>query len=1001
MKRKSIFEYMSSPNKTASDKNLDSPQSQKQVKDKQKSNSIKNKAGTQGNSNISESFTLDKFFNKKVTKCINTINTNETTSKDSFLTEKSYKEVNNFSDDFDYSENENNINGVNNKFERINVNTPKRKLSSSMKKEVETPKRKTFDKTEILIKKNKEDPRFNFLIDIKDKNGNSPLSQNYDCSSLFIDESEYKRFTPFEKQFWDIKKEYFDTIIFFKKGKFYELYENDADIANKEFGLRITDRVNMRMAGVPESSFEFWSEKFLSKGYKIGRVEQSENMIGKGIRERNLDDQNIEKVKKEDKIIKRELKEVITQGTVYKNISHLSFYIAVLMIKKDKTHILIYDASINEIQFESFCDQNNTKLNTIFAQFKILEIITDEKIKLDNFVSVLKPIKGGSLIKFSERFENEEEYICFLYLKNYMEYLKRENFVDHVKIRKLHQNNKKFMILDSTTLKNMDIIEENNKINLYSEKSLFSTIDFCLTNQGKRELKRWLISPLYDIADIQKRHKIVNIFENIDTSKLKEIMKEIGDFERTLTRLFSENPNLKDFCNFLKDIESCNNVIVTLNLLILQNFGENNVKDEEKYSNTFFESMNLSKSDENIKKNEVKNILHGKDLINAEFIDSFPDCNEIINFFRTNYEINEKEIISHNKNDEIYEMTNSLQNIEKKLLSYLEEQKKILKCNICYKDLGKEIFQLEISNSQKVPNNYFLVSSTKSHKRYYTNDLKIIVNEYIECEELLFQCKRTLLRRVASELAKYKESFYIINDIISKIDCYISFSTYQSLNSDLCYPEFCESFSFIGMRNPIYKNFVDNDLMLEEKVLILSGPNMGGKSTFLRTVCLNIILSQIGLKVSCKKFKSSLFDMIFTRIGASDNLMRGESTFMIELKETSDILRQCTENSILFIDELGRGTSTKDGECIARSCLEYIKRKKSFCLFSTHYHEMIEEVENVKKGYMKTIFNEDIIFLYKLVEGICNDSHGIEIAKLAGVPISIVERAKEIKSLLK
>jgi DNA mismatch repair ATPase MutS len=210
---------------------------------------------------------------------------------------------------------------------------------------------------------------------------------------------------------------------------------------------------------------------------------------------------------------------------------------------------------------------------------------------------------------------------------------------------------------------------------------------------------------------------------------------------------------------------------------------------------------------------------------------------------------------------------------------------------------------------------------------------------------------------------------------------------------------------FEDIKNPIYKSFTGNNISFNRNILLLTGPNMGGKSTLLRTIALNVILAQMGLKVSAKKMKIPIVDRIFTRLGSNDNLLKGESTFKVEMKETANMLKYGTRHSLMIVDELGRGTCTKDGECIVESVLSMFREMKCWVIFSTHYHNIIEKIYNKEKkvmvGYMKIMIEKgDIIFLYKLVEGICKDSHGIEVAKMAGVPKEIIEKAIEFKKLI-
>ncbi|TBT98110.1 DNA mismatch repair protein MutS, partial [Hamiltosporidium magnivora] len=317
-------------------------------------------------------------------------------------------------------------------------------------------------------------------------------------------------------------------------------------------------------------------------------------------------------------------------------------------------------------------------------------------------------------------------------------------------------------------------------------------------------------------------------------------------------------------------------------------------------------------------------------------------------------------------------------------------------------NIGKEIFQIEVPNSVKIPENYILISSSKNFKRFYTLELKNMVINYMELEERIFQSRGSLLKRAVDSIAKYSNVFYQATSIISHIDCYFSFSKFSKIFKDFNFPFLGSKLDFLNMKNPIYTNYIPNDLCLQnERVMVLTGPNMGGKSTFLRSVCLNILLAHIGLKVACEKMEFVIFDRIFTRIGASDDLSKGKSTFMVELSETAKILNESTINSFVIIDELGRGTSTIDGEKIATMVLKYLRNKNIHTLFSTHYHKMIENISLIKKSYMKAVVDsKDIVFTYKLCDGICYDSHGISVAKMAGVPDIIIEKALEYKKEL-
>lgn len=820
----------------------------------------------------------------------------------------------------------------------------------------------------------KED-RYNFLVQVRDKNGVAKDEPGYDSSTLFIPPESYSRFTDFERQFWDIKKEYYDTVIFFKKGKFYELYENDADTASALFDLKVVERVNMKMAGVPEKSYEYWAGKFLEKGLKIGRVDQVENMVAKNIRER-------ESCAK-DKIIRRELKEIVTSGTIYNNDhlkSPISVYLGVVEMGecvnehcKSAQHVsvLLYEASLNKVFFDSFCDDSeSTALRTLFAQNDVREVISSGKIKTDGYVRMIAPITGGSQVSFRDRFNNYREYKCFVYLANHMEFLKRGCFVDSVEIVPAKCDVRTTFGLDRITLKNMEILANN--YDQTTKNTLFEHINHCVTPFGQRLLKVWLLHPLKDVGEIVKRQQITQALESTHFYTLREKLKGMGDVERIMGKCNSSNPLPKDVMDLIKNLGVA--MGVKKDLVLLVDAAHHCMHDQES-----------GKS-------------NGSSLLGS-IIDSFPDIQGIMDTFNASFYCEGDEIMPHeNASDELCMLLTAQKKILTRIDAYLASQKRALGVEIRFRDIGKEIFQMEMQNDVKVPENYFVVSSTKSAKRFYTKELKCIINEYVECGERVFQSRGNLLRRVIAFLLQFKSHLYALSTTLAQLDVFLSFAIFSSSRKSI-FPTFGNDLRAQGLRNPIFPHFVESDLsLLDTNVLLLTGPNMGGKSTLLRSLCYNVILAQMGMKVLATTFETRIFDNIFTRIGAYDNLEKGESTFMVELSETAKILRSSTANTFIIIDELGRGTSVDDGEAIARAVVEHLTRVGCTVFFSTHYHKMVEEVAGVSKGYMDyEVSGDDVVFLYKLVEGIADSSHGISVAKMAAIPSRIIEKAKEIR----
>lgn len=819
----------------------------------------------------------------------------------------------------------------------------------------------------------KGEERYGFLKDVRDKNGRRVGEEGYDPSSLLIPEWEYNRLSPFEKQFWDIKKDHFDTVVFFKKGKFYELYEDDALIGARLFDLKVTGRVNMKMSGFPESSLDYWSRRFLEHGYRIARVEQRESMIGKQIREKDEMGRKRGERSGKEKIIKRELKEIITQGTIY-NMDYIRSVMPVYLMSvaedevcysetcSGEVHmsVVLYDASVGEVYFSSFCDDREKhKIRTILSQHDVQEVIAD--FCLEGIPRVV-PDKTACVSDRRYEFSNEREYRCFQYLLNYMERLRRGDALRDVRIGRLEDEGRT-MIVDDIALRNMEIFR--NSYDGGEEKTLFKAVNFCSTPFGQRLLRKWIMGPLVRREEIEERQGMAQMFKEVDTSELRRSLRGVGDGERLLTRLYNGNPRVKDLSSFIGCLDAARKAFDVLGAVV-------------RTGSEMSEAVAEKAGGWSCK------------------------IGDILSQHRRIYDVSEAEISPGEENeDELFHLMKQKEEIEDVLNKYLEEQRARLGCgSVRFRDIGKEIFQVEVPKEVKVPPDYFMVSSTKSVSRYSSRGLRQLVGRYVECEERIFQSKGQLLRRAIDVFLPHVVFFRQVFRELAHIDCYVSFAVFSQRNRASA-PVLSTRLCMSGMSSPIYPGFVASDYDARKKVLVLTGANMGGKSTLLRSICLNVILSQVGMDVCCSRMETPLFDRIFTRIGARDDLVRGESTFMVELGETASILRHSTRRSLVIMDELGRGTSTRDGECIARAVLEHLKKKECHVLFSTHYHGIIEKVDGVMNGYMGTsVVGKDIVFLYKLVAGASEESHGLYVARMAGVPDCIVSRAEKIRESL-
>ncbi|KAI5148998.1 DNA mismatch repair protein MSH6 [Enteropsectra breve] len=884
--------------------------------------------------------------------------------------------------------------------------------------------------------------RYSFLLDVKDKNKIRRGEPGYDPSTLYIPEETFKTFTPFEKQFWNIKKEYFDIVICFKKGKFYELYEDDADIMARLFDFKVSGRVNMRMAGFPVQNIDTWVSKLLAHGYKVGRVDQTENMLGKKIREKEMKEMAAHQ--ESSKIIERELKEILTIGTIY-NDAHmpnaLSVHIAAVSkcdlcpesehrnstdslsganemcadgdehtkrrrqqnsccTKPNHYGVLLYDACSNKLYKKIVCDSFDlNNLRTIFIQNNVKEVISDTAL---DFCQYSRPDSRPIVSERKYDMPSACLHRSYAYLFNYMLGLCRHRSLEMAQLGELEVGT--VMSLDGSTLSNLDVLVNN--YDGTEEFSLYKKINHCTTPFGKRLLKKWLINPLTQIEQILKRRIDSEIIKNMDTGKMELLFGQIGDAERYLGRLMNLNSSISELNLVLSSIGKCSELFAEFSSRI------------EALDKCSIELPEFSASEDNLaslveKDSHVFKLIqeyHKTKKISCEYAllkdteHYHRELKTFIALFSAKYSFTGKTIYPIDKTDKIYRLSENKIKIEKDLEDYLNKIKNKLNCtNICYKSINNDLYQLEVPEGLDMPDSFYIVSATKALRRYYSVELKAKVDEYLENEERIFQAQELVLQNAVDFFKPHGPMLFGSIAHAAHLDCCLSFCKFNVAN-ECVYPTFigCESseerLSIEGMRNPIYPKHIKNDFIPERRVSLLTGPNMGGKSTFLRGVCLNIILSQMGMGVTCSTMKLPIFDRIFTRIGASDSLARGESTFMRELTEVSTILSQSTERSFVIMDELGRGTSTRDGTAIAYAVLNYINKIGCYSLFTTHYHSLVEEYHDADKLHVTCIVeNDDIVFLYKIKAGVCTQSHGIYIARIAGLPPSIITRAKEIR----
>lgn len=886
---------------------------------------------------------------------------------------------------------------------------------------------------------NKEnEERYQWLINVKDADGNAESDVNYDPRTLFIPQSAWAKFTAFEKQYWTIKSKMWDTVVFFKKGKFFELYENDADIAHTKFDLKLagTGRANMRLAGVPEMSFDYWAKRFINAGYKVAKVDQKESLLAKEIREKNG---SAKDSSKESKVIQRELSYILTCGTLIdENLLNDEMSKYCLAVKESVDYenniktfgVCFVDVSTGSFQILEFNDDFEcSKLETLLSQVSPMEVLIP-KNEIDSLtMRILKfnsnPNASFNFIKPEVEFWDHEKTVDELskfnatndlktpeILKSYYAndkfnafsafgavfwYLRSlkldETIISMGNVKEYDPFNKSLlnssMRLDGITLQNLEIF--NNSFDQSDRGTLFKILNKGLTPFGKRMFKSWVIHPLFHKHAIDQRLDSVESLLNDGDLKymIEAKLKKIADVERMLTRIHSKTLKPKDFVRVIESFQIISTLINEVN-----SYGVENLKGLLKSIIVDFPILELDDLLENW------NDKFDKDLA-----------------------VNEGLIVPKAGVDEEFdESNNKIAKLEEKLEHFLGEYKSKYKSSeICYKDSGKEIYLIEVPIKliNKIPRDWQQMASTSKCKRYWSPEVKSVVKELMELKELHKIICMDLKDRIYENFDKNYDKCMKIVSSIGKIDCLFSLTrASESLGFPICRPEIVENeYSFIDfkqLRHPCFlpgsgilntRDFIPNNIALgidnKNSIGLLTGANAAGKSTLLRMTCIATIMAQIGCFLPAESAKLTPVDSIMTRLGANDNIMQGKSTFYVELLETKKMLDNATPKSLIILDELGRGGSSSDGFAIAESVLHHFATHiQSIGFFATHYANLGQSFINhpkinpLRMSILVDSESKKITFLYKLEKGQSNGSFGMHVATMCGISSEIVEKAE-------
>ncbi|MFH1432340.1 MAG: DNA mismatch repair protein MutS [archaeon] len=794
--------------------------------------------------------------------------------------------------------------------------------------------------------------------------------------------------TPMLAQYHEMKDKYPDCIIAFRMGDFYEMFFEDAKIASKVLNITLTKRGTnydgqpIPLAGIPHHAYEPYFAKLIKAGYKVAVAEQLEDpKLAKGL-------------------VRRGVIRVITPGTVLSS-SMLeekeNNYLA-SVCKKDK-HIgmAITDISTGEFLI-SQSDSQDDFINEI-TRFSPKEILVEETLFTDNrFYNALKNINSSATISSypsrnfipSKAEESLKAHFKVASLEGFgiigcpaavssagalMSYLKETQMtaLTHINAIHLHRNTE-FMTIDPTTQRNLELIR-NIRENT-TRGTLFETVDRTLTPMGSRLLIHRILKPLMDQKKINDRLDAIEelISAYITKENLRDTLKETYDIERIISRIVYGTANARDLLGLKR----------TLALIPeLKRYLKNATSEELK------------------KIRDTKDMQHIHDMIDKAISEDPP------------LSVREGRMIRSGFNVELDELRYLSGNAKEWVSRYEQEEKQktgIKSLKVRFNKVFGYFIEISRSNLGMVPDTYIRKQTTVNGERFITEELKVKESEILGAEEKIVSMEYDLFINLIQEISKHTMDIQQAARNLALLDVYTSLAHLAHENSYIR-PKITDTgaIDIKDARHPVVEkiagSYITNDVHLDDKdnrLMIITGPNMAGKSTYMRSIALIVLLAQAGSYVPASSAKISIIDRIFTRIGAYDDLTMGQSTFMIEMNETANILNNATDKSLVILDEIGRGTSTFDGLSIAWSAAEYLHETiRAKTLFATHFHQLniLEtELHGVKNYHMTAKEEGDtIIFLRKLVEGGTDKSYGIQVAELSGLPKAVIERAKNIQ----
>lgn len=784
---------------------------------------------------------------------------------------------------------------------------------------------------------------------------------------MTLDSVDINKVTPMMRQYIETKKQNKDIIVFYRLGDFYEMFFEDAITASHELELTLTGKSagleeRIPMCGVPFHSANIYIDKLVAKGYKVGICEQ------------------LEDPKNAKGIVKRGMVQIVSSGTLFNESLNEkeNNYIGAIIDFNYGYAISYGDITTGSI-YTFLLEHNNTKLVSEIVSIGIKEVVVSESFNKDiysllrnNFkITVSLFDKKEDLIKYDYVYEDISDARLVEVIKYLLSYIDHTQFRDLSHLQKaVLRETKNYLKMDIHTKRNLELTET---LRLKQRNhSLIWLLDKTKTAMGSRLLKNFIENPLIDKNEIERRYDCIEklLEEFILTNDLEKYLLEVYDLERLSGRIAFGSANARDMLqlkNSLKVLPNIKDILTKIDFY-------KNIED----LNELYELL-----DKSIYENPPMTIKEGyiiKEGYNSE-LDELKDLRKGGKDFVAKFENEEKE-------------RTGIKNLKvgyNKVFGYYIE---ISKGNI---------------NLVKDEYGYERKQTLSNCERYISPILKEKENLILNAEEKIIDLEYQLFVEIRDKVKEYIPRLQSISKVISEIDCLQAFANVSSSNNYVR-PKLVNErvIKLIDDRHPVVEQVIDseyvpNDIIMDSNtnILLITGPNMAGKSTYMRQLAITVIMAQIGCFVPASEATLPIFDAIFTRIGASDDLVSGESTFMVEMNEANNAISNATSNSLVLFDELGRGTATFDGMALAQSIIEYIHDNiKCKTLFSTHYHELTDlenNLKNLKNIHVSAVEDDgNITFLHKIKNGSIDKSYGIHVAKLANLPDSLIKRANQI-----